>query len=66
MIRFRPIPDASAQMRAIPLVLTAGLDGWRVAFAAGEYYETVSEFPTVEQAREAYNMAQAARREIAR
>lgn len=63
MIAFRPIPDASAQMRFIPLVVTPGRSGFRVAFASGSYYETVAEF---DNAVAAYTTYKAARKAIFR
>ena len=41
------------QMRTLPLVITPGLSGWRLAFAGGGYYEPIAEFATVEQAQAA-------------
>lgn len=37
-------PDATAQLRTIPLVLTCGRLGYRLAFAGGASYETVADF----------------------
>jgi hypothetical protein len=47
-------PDASAQHRKIPLIITPGLDGYRLAFAAGDRFEVLAEYPTFEQAERAF------------
>ena len=65
-IAFRPIPNASAQMRFIPLVITPGLDGWRVAFSGGSTFEIVGEFPDVDEAKSVRKLAEDARRRLAR
>lgn len=41
----RPLPDASVQMRVLPLVVEGGLTGARIAHAAGEYHQTVERIP---------------------
>jgi len=38
-------PDASVQMRVLPLVVEGGLTGARIAHAAGEYHQTVERVP---------------------
>jgi hypothetical protein len=58
-------PDASAQFRIRSLVVCPGLNGYRLAFVAGTYFEVLDEFPTWEAARAARNAAETAIKEQA-
>ena len=37
----KPKPNRYAQMRAYPLCLTGGVDGFRVAYAGGQHYDGI-------------------------
>jgi hypothetical protein len=49
-------PDAQAQHRPVPLVVTPGLNGYRLAFVAGERFEVVAEYPTFQEAYAAHRL----------
>ena len=59
-------PDPDAQRRNLPLVITPGLNGYRVAHVGGSYYKSIGEFATLEEARDAKTAAEDAVRWIAR
>ena len=49
-------PDPQAQHRQLPLVVTPSLNGYRLAFAAGERFEVVAEYPTFQEAYAAHRL----------
>ena len=53
-------PCAGAQFRTVPLVITPCVDGYRLAFAAGEIFEPIAKFKTMEEAAAAYRQARQA------
>ena len=53
-------PCASKQFRTVPLVITPCIDGYRLAFAAGEIFEPIAKFKTMEEAAAAYRQARKA------
>jgi hypothetical protein len=36
-----------------PLTITAGVNGYRLAYVGGQYFETVGEYATIEEAKKA-------------
>ena len=53
-------PITAAQFRTVPLVITPCVDGYRLAFAAGEIFEPIAKFATMEEAAAAYRQARKA------
>jgi hypothetical protein len=43
-------PNPFAQMRSLPLTVTPGLNGYRLAYAGGPTFEVVEEYPTFGEA----------------
>lgn len=54
-----------SERRKLALVVTPGLNGFRLAFAAGDYFEPIAEFATLEEARAALTAALAVTRQRA-
>ncbi len=50
-------PNRAAQYRTVPLIVSPGMDGYRLALAAGITFETVATFPTLDLAHAAYKAA---------
>lgn len=52
----RTLPTAEAQHRALPLVVTPGLNGYRLAFAGGTTFDVIAEYPTFGEAWKAHRL----------
>ena len=50
-------PPMGLQQRPLALSLCPGVNGYRLAFVGGTYFETIAEFPTWDEARAAREAA---------